>query len=163
MHNQTMIRVLGVALILSSLIYQLSGQNCVGLQNLDVLNIARQIDPRTLANVSIKQNSISAHRGFKFVQLRDTETYIMVPEEYQDRFIDFRALAINAAQSTFVLDVTKLTAKIICTARSGGQNVCKHQRISRSEVGCLASAAVQWVSAPALAQKFIIIPHYVKK
>jgi hypothetical protein len=128
-----------------------------------MLNIARQLDLSTLENVSIKQNSISAHKGFKFVQLRNTETYVMVPEAYQGRIIDFRGLAADSSRSTFVLDPSRLTAKIICTLRSGGKEVCEHQRISRSEVGCLASDAVQWVSAPALSEKFIIIPPYIKQ
>ena len=138
----------------------LSAQNCVGLHNMEILNIARQLDINRLEHISFKSNSIVAESGFKFVQLRNTETFVLVPEEYQVRFIDFRELLSNTGRSSFKLDGSKMTGKITCVAISGEKGDCKHQRISKTEIGCTACTEVKWISASSLTDKSIIIPPY---
>lgn len=138
----------------------LHAQNCAGLHNMDILNIAKQMDTDQLEHVVLKTNTIAAKPGFKFVQLRDTEIFILVPEEYQVRFIDFQELLSNTIGIDFVLDGSKMTGKITCLPRSIGIGECKHQRISKTEIGCPACMAVKWISASALSNKSIIIPPY---
>jgi hypothetical protein len=140
-----------------------SAQNCLGLKNIDILNIAKQIDPLTIANVTVRGNKITSASGFKFVQLRDTETFILVPEDYQGRFIDFQELAASADQSRFVLDSDRLTAKLICQSGNEPKRKCKQERISRTEVGCAHCPAVKWLSASVLSDVAIIIPPYRQK
>lgn len=148
---------LGMMIIFSQVT---SAQNCLGLKNIDILNIARQIDPQTITNVTVRGSKITSASGFKFVQLRDTETFILVPEDYQGRFIDFQELAVSVNQGRFVLDSDRLTAKLICQSGIEPKRKCKHERISKTEVGCTHCPAVKWFSASVLSDASIIIPPY---
>ena len=155
-----MTHLFGIALIMVSIVGVLSAQNCAGLLNVEILNIAKQMDLQKLEHVIIKRNSIVAKPGFKFVQLRDTETFILVPEQYQVRFIDFQELLSNSIVGTFALDGSKMTGKITCVSGFGYSSDCKHQRISKIEIGCPACSAVKWISASSFSDKSIIIPPY---
>lgn len=160
MYHRSTLRILiglGMMIIFSQVT---SAQNCLGLKNIDILNIARQIDPQTIANVTVRGSKITSASGFKFVQLRDTETFVLVPEGYQGRFIDFQELTVSPDQSRFVLDSDRLTAKLICQSSIEPKRKCKHERISRTEVGCAHCPAVKWLSASVLSDVAIIIPPY---
>ncbi len=160
MYHRSTLRILigwGIMIIFSLVT---SAQNCLGLKNIDILNIAKQIDPQTIGNVTVRGNKITSASGFKFVQLRDTETFILVPEDYQDRFIDFQELLSENAKGKYVLDINKLTARLICQSGIEPKRKCKHERISRTEVGCAHCPSSKWLSASVLSDVAIIIPNY---
>lgn len=146
--------------ILTILCFPLAGQNCLGLKGLDILNIARQIDPSAIPMVTIRDHVLVAKSGFKFVQLRDTETFVLVPDDYQGRFVDFEEMLPKNAKGKYALDVSKLTARLICQGAGSTSRHCRHQRISRSEVGCQSCAGARWVSASLLAETTVLIPVY---
>lgn len=137
-------------------------QNCLGTKNLDVLNIAKQFNPERLINVLIDNDRITAAPDFKFVQLRNTETFILVPEGYQDRVIDFNMLLPGNSRLPWVLDLNQLTARLICRDRSGSQT-CRQERLSKNSVGCKNCGNLEWITAPALSEKAILIPVYKKR
>lgn len=159
MYQKRISRVLMNVTILMILCFPLAGQNCLGFKGLDILNIARQIDPSAIPMVTITDHVLVAKSGFKFVQLRDTETFVLVPDDYQGRFVDFEEMLPKNAKGKYALDVSKLTARLICQAGSTSRP-CRHLRISRSEVGCQSCAGARWVSASLLAETAVLIPVY---
>jgi len=137
------------------------GQNCLGLENQEILNVAKKVDFEKLNYVRIKGGVVSCAPGFKFVQLRDTETFILVPTEYQGRVIDFKALLPKSFGGKYVLNPTRLTSKIACVGGTG--KPCEHSRIAKTQVGCQQCTGVKWTGAAIASDKAIIIPAYSER
>ena len=133
----------------------ISAQNCLGIKNLDALNVAKQVDLDQIAFVSFSKNKIIAKPLFKFVQLRDTETFILVPDAYQDRVIDIHDLFSQNSRLPYVIDVNGLTARLICEHSGNKKGPCLQRRIAKNEVGCRECQDVRWVSASSLSEKAI--------
>lgn len=140
----------------------LQGQNCIGLKNTDILNISKEPDLTEIDHVVFRNNRIVAESNFKFVQLRNTETYILVPEDYQDRIIDFNLLLARNSNLPYVLDLKRMTARVSCRAMNGNVT-CKQLRIKRNEVGCLSCPELKWTPASFMDEKFILIPAYQER
>ena len=140
----------------------LIAQNCLGMQNQDILNIAKQFKPDQLKNVIVEKNRIIARPEFKFVQLRNTETFILVPDEFQDRVIDFSLLLPENSQLRYVLDLNQLTARLECQNRNQKLN-CQQERIGKNSVGCRNCLDAEWLTASPLSKNAILIPPYKKR
>ena len=135
-------------------------QNSLGIQNLDILNIAKQIDPAKLRFVEVDQGKLIANPGFKFVQLRDTETFILVPDSFRDRVVDMSSFLAQNSRDKIVLDTRKLTAKLICQSSPGLRTHCRHIRLAKNIVSCKNCRNMKWISASVLSDIGIIIPPY---
>ncbi|NND34926.1 MAG: hypothetical protein HKN76_20235 [Saprospiraceae bacterium] len=161
MSKNTCIRLLlcvGITIFLSGLVA--FSQNAAGLQNLDILNIAKHIDATQIKFVKLVKGQLVANSEFKFVQLRDTETFILVPSDFQGRVVDLAAFLPQKSRSKVVLDTGEMTAKLICQFGAGLHQHCKHIRLAKNIIGCRNCQGVKWVSASVLSEIGIIIPPY---
>ncbi len=123
--------------------------------------MAKKVDFDKLNYVRIKGGLVTCAPGFKFVQLRDTEIYILVPTEYQGRVIDFKALLPKNFPGKFFLNPTRLTAKIACIGGNG--KPCLHMRVAKTQVGCNDCVGVKWMGATIASERAIIIPPYSER
>ena len=155
-------QVLVTALVLTQFVVYLQSQNSIGLKNTDILNISKEPNLSEIDHVDFRDNRIVAQPNFKFVQLRNTETYILVPEDFQDRIIDFNILLDSNSKLPYVLDLKRMTARISCQPLNS-KVPCKQLRKNRNEISCTSCAELKWISASSMDEKFILIPAYRKR
>jgi hypothetical protein len=153
-------KVLLTVLIAIFVLTNVKSQNCAGIQDLDILNIAKQVDVVKIKNISITPGKIKADTGFKFVQLRDTETYVLVPDDFQGRILSLAAFLPTRSKSSIILDKDKMAAKLVCQVNSNTDQHCRHLRISKQVLGCTNCPDAKWTSASVLSDVGVIIPPY---
>lgn len=137
-----------------------SAQNAVGIKNLEILNIAQSIDWKKMNVVEIHGNMLRALEGFKWVQINNRDTYILLPDEYQESVVDFRLLLPGPGRNFKTLNPKGFSYRIFCSGNSLADNgICSIKRRSRTELQCECPAG-QWKIAPYTSRDAIIIPAF---
>ncbi|MCB0688757.1 MAG: hypothetical protein KDC53_19600 [Saprospiraceae bacterium] len=142
--------------------HNLTAQNCLGIKNMDVLNIAKNLDLTQLSYVTLDQKKLIASPEFKFVQLRDTDTFILVPDGFQGRVIDFKLLLAEDTSIDYVLDLRKMTVRIVPILGNSRQT-CNYKRLSKAEISSLDCPDSKWTVVPPSIENAIIVPPYRRK
>ncbi len=149
--------VLGIVQLSILILSPLIAQNCKALKHYESLTIAKYADLTKLSHVSIEQGNLIAASGFKFVQERDSHTFVLLPDEFSAGMIDFRMLMQERRNGGRVLNATVPVVQLSCT---GGEE-CQHQRCARNCVSCAGTCInSRWRAISMPTERVVIIPTF---
>lgn len=138
-------------------------QRSLDIINLDILSISKDLPAKKITGVRLSskggESRISAEEDFKFVQVRNTGTYILVPAVYSAKTVDIRALISGQGTGGYLLDAKAFAYRMISADTKTG----KPLDLIRCGKGCLKTASLvpsRWKAARLVHDEAIIIPRY---
>ena len=149
--------MLGIVQLSILTLSPLFSQNCKALKHYESLTIAKRADLTKLAHVSIQRGNLIAASGFKFVQVRDSHTFVLLPDEISAGIIDFKKLMQETGNGGRMLDAKVPVVQLSCT---GGEE-CQHQRCARNCVSCAGTCInSRWRAISMPSERVVIIPTF---
>ncbi len=136
------------------------GQNCSRVKNLDQMLVAKKVDLKRVHHVEFNGSKIVAQKNFKFVQVRDSYTFILLPQHFRASTVDFTALQKHSSQRDWHLDAGTPVVQVQC---KGQGSDCQHFRCAKTCVSCGGTCAGQgWTVTTLPSDRVVIIPRYRK-
>ena len=149
------ILLLGCFLVM---INRLDAQNCSELRNQSHMIVSKDPDLAKINHVVLNGNSIHANTGFKFVQVRDSHTFVLLPDDFRGPVVDLKALLRPSKQTAMVIDGTVPMVQLQCDA-SGAD--CQHFRCGKQCVSCGGECAdAKWTVRTLPDERLIVIPSF---
>ncbi len=137
---------------------EIQAQNCSALKNLERMTVAKKPDLNKLGHISIEGSSIYTTEHYKFVQVRNSHTFICLPKDFRGPVVDFKALLRPNDQTSMVLDGNIPLVHLRCHSRNDD---CQHYRCGKQCVSCGGGCAnARWISSTLPGSRLVIIPTF---
>ncbi|MBX2817930.1 MAG: hypothetical protein KTR24_18125 [Saprospiraceae bacterium] len=153
-----------IALILAVSCH-LHAQRSLDVVHFEDLVVQRSLDFEDLNYVKESRREgelkLLAHRDFKFVQIRNTATYVLVPASYSARSIDIKALTRGVPGIAYRIDPKGSTYRI-CGMSKLSKDKTKPRRCGKTCLHFGKAAGTVWQSAGLLQDEAILVPPYIK-
>ncbi len=141
--------VLLIALMPGTMATSLWAQNAVEMRQYELLKVSRSVAIESNSMVRVQGGRLQAVPGFKFVQIREHQVFVLVPEDHNQLIVDFHSL----------MQLQKINGNEPALRLYCGRG-CQIRRVSRSSVECLSSCSDRWQHAPVSSSAAVIIPAY---